>query len=257
MKRSSSPLDPWQWAAAPWRLALEGRCLWEGAALLAIQPLLALAPRGDGHQVLVLPMLLGNDLSTWLPRESLSRLGYQARPWNLGTNRGPVPGLMAACRERLQALHRQDGRKLSLIGWSLGGLYARELARQAPELVRLVITLGSPVTGDPAPAEFWKLHAAFTGQPMGLGEPGGSLAEPPPVPTTAIFSRSDGIVPWANSQERAGPLTENIEIESSHLGLGVNPMAIHVIANRLAQPEGAWRPYADRQTGDPAGPARA
>ncbi len=239
-------LFPASWhlhATAPLRLALEGRVGWEIGASLAAQPLLSLAPRGDGHPVLVLPLMLGNDLATQPLRHYLSKQGYAAQPWGLGINAGPRQELMVRCLRHLRELHERHGRSVSLIGWSLGGLYARELAKQAAEIVRLVITLGTPFTGRPKPAEIWQLYEWVTGDQMGLTEVQGPLEQPPPVPTTSIFSRSDGIVPWTASVERESRLTENIEIESSHLGLGVHPLALYAIADRLAQPEGTWRPF--------------
>ncbi len=241
-----SPFDaqnPWLQATAPLRLALEARVGCEFAALFATQPLLALVPRGDGHPVLVLPRLLGCDLSTQPLRYYLSELGYAASPWGLGVNLGPRQGVMRGCLARLRDLHAEHGRKVSLVGWSLGGLYARELAKEVPDLVRQVITLGSPFTGPQKPTDIWKLYQDVTGDPMGLPERPGGLEQAPPVPTTSIFSRSDGIVPWTSSVDCTGAQTENIEIESSHLGLAVNPLSLYAIADRLAQPVDAWQPF--------------
>jgi pimeloyl-ACP methyl ester carboxylesterase len=237
-------LDHWLSTLGPLRLALEGRAGWEFGALFAAQPWLAQSPRGDGHPVLVLPRFLGCDLSTQPLRDFLNRLGYRAEPWGLGVNLGPRAGVMDACLERLEHLHATHGRRVSLIGWSLGGLYARELAKEVPEQVRLVITLGSPFAGDQSdPAELWRLQERLTGEPAGLPLRHGPLDQAPPVPTTSILSRSDGIVHWTDSLEHEGPITENILVESSHLGLAFNPLCLHAIADRLAQPEGAWRPF--------------
>jgi len=232
-----------QQVSAPLRLALEGRAGCELGATLLGAPLLSRAPRGDGHPVLVLPLMLGNDLATVTLRGYLTRQGYAAQPWGLGINLGPRDRILERCLGRLQSLQRRHGRKVSLIGWSLGGLYARELAKEAPAAVRLVITLGTPFTGFPRPADIWQLYGLATGDRIGFSERHGPLEEPPPVPTTSIFSRSDGIVPWTNSCGPEGPLSENIEIESSHFGLGVNPLALYAIADRLAQPEGHWRHF--------------
>jgi pimeloyl-ACP methyl ester carboxylesterase len=150
---------------------------------------------------------------------------------------------MQAARDRLEDLYARHGRKVSLIGWSVGGLYARQLAKQAPALVRLVITLGSPLNGTPSPADLWRLVQDATGRGYGLPETEGPLEQPPPVPTTAIFSRSDGIVAWQDSIQPEGPMAENIEVESSHLGMAVNPLVLYAIADRLAQREGQWQPF--------------
>lgn len=228
---------------APLRLALEMRAGLEAAAMLAAQPLLRSAPRGDGHPVLVFPRLLGSDLATLPLRAYLTSLGYAAAAWNQGLNFGPHHGVMPAARESLGILRARHGQKVSLIGWSVGGLYARELAKQVPNDVRQVITLGTPLTGRPKPADLWRWVEQATGQPFGLPETHGPLEAPPPVPTTAIYSRSDGIVPWQDSVQLTGPQWENIEVNSSHLGLGVHPLVFYAIADRLAQPEGHWRAF--------------
>jgi len=228
---------------APLRLALEGRVGWEYGAMLAAQPLLYRAPRGDGHPVLVLPLMLGNDLSTLPLRGFLKDRGYAVFGWDQGVNLGPRAGVYDGCRRRLTELRRRHARRVSLIGWSLGGLYARALALQAPDDVRLVICLGTPISGDPRPEALWLLYHRITGDAMGLPAELGTLDRRLPVPVTSIYSRSDGIVPWRCSVEPDGPRAENIEVESSHLGLGVHPLALFAIADRLAQPEGHWRPF--------------
>jgi hypothetical protein len=106
-----------------------------------------------------------------------------------------------------------------------------------------VITLGAPIGDASRPTEMWRAWERMTGEPMGLPETHGPLSEPPPVPCTAIVSRSDGIVPWPFANETPGPCAETIEIESSHLGMAVHPLAVHAIADRLDQPEGAWQPF--------------
>ncbi|MGB5832908.1 MAG: alpha/beta hydrolase [Thiohalocapsa sp.] len=228
---------------APLRLALEARAPWEHGAMLAAQPLLSMLPKGDGHSVLVLPLMFGNDFSTLPLRTFLSGRGYAASAWDLGVNFGPRSGVFDACVERLSELRRAQDRPVSLIGWSLGGLFARALALQSPDDVRLVITLGTPITGEPSPAEFWRMYERFTGDPMGLPPHLAGLDRQLPVPATSIYSRTDGIVPWQSSIEPERSLTESIEVESSHLGLGAHPLALYAIADRLAQPEGQWHPF--------------
>ena len=122
-------------------------------------------------------------------------------------------------------------------------LYARELAKGYPEAVRQVIPLGTPFTGHPKATNAWRLYEFVTGHKIGTPEIHEPLRTPPPVPTTSIFSRSDGVVAWQCSVEQEGPLTENIEVEASHLGMGLNPMTFYAIADRLAQPEGEWKPF--------------
>jgi len=225
------------------RLALEGRAPWEFGAAIAAKPLLRLAPKGDGHPVLVFPGLIAPDMSTLPLRRFLKGRGYVAVPWQQGINLGPREGVIESCLGRVRDLYEAHGRKVSLIGWSLGGLYAREVAKVYPDAVRQVITLGTPFTGHPKATNAWRLYEFVTGHKIGAAELHEPLRTPPPVPTTSIFSRTDGVVAWQCSLEKEGPLTDNIEVEASHLGMGLNPMTFFAIADRLAQPEDAWQPF--------------
>lgn len=212
----------------------EGRAILELGALPASLPaLLALSPRGDGHPVLTLPGLLASDASMAILRRFLRELGYSVHPWNLGRNLGPSSELRAGMRARLDEVHEKVGRRVSLVGWSLGGIYARELARREPRKVRQVITLASPF------AAGMRMDSRYVDE--ALAE---RLRTPPPVPATAIYTRHDGVVPWQTCREDDHPHTENIEVPATHIGIGVNPLALYAIADRLAQPEGAWKPFA-------------
>ncbi|MGD9953755.1 MAG: esterase/lipase family protein [Burkholderiales bacterium] len=225
------------------RLALEWRAPWEYGASLLLRPLLDQAPRGDGHPVLLFPGLLASDRTTAPLRGYLESLGYVPYGWGLGANKGPREGVMDACRARLAQIHKRHKRRVSLVGWSLGGIYAREFAKETPKAVRLVITLGTPFTGHPKATNAWRVYEKVTGHRIGTADLHEPLRVPPQLPTTSIYSRSDGIVSWQCSVEKTGPLHENIEVEASHLGLGFNPLAWYAIADRLAQPEGAWKPF--------------
>jgi pimeloyl-ACP methyl ester carboxylesterase len=224
-------------------LALEGRAPWEFAASVLATPLLRRLPRGDGHRVLVLPGLAANDLTTLPLRTFLKDRGHDPRPWGLGANLGPRPGVMDALRERLRGLHAIDGRKVSLVGWSLGGVYARELAKELPDLVRCVVTLGAPFAGPAQATNASWLYERVSGQAAPDAQMQAALRAAPPVPTTSIYSRTDGIVAWQCSLNPRGPLCENIEVPASHIGLGLNPMALVAIADRLAQDPRRWRPF--------------
>jgi pimeloyl-ACP methyl ester carboxylesterase len=224
-------------------LLLELRALWELGAFFASLPVLQMLPRGDGHSVLVLPGLIASDTSTRPLRAFLQNRGYSPQGWDLGQNYGPRPGVEDGMVRRLKDLAASSGRKVSVIGWSLGGLYARVLANRAPEIVRQVITLGSPLTGDPRASNAWRLFEYTSGQSVDDPYWRRVLKEPTTVPTTSIYSRSDGIVSWQCSLERDRPQAENIEVESSHCGLGHNPAVLYAIADRLAQPEGTWQPF--------------
>jgi pimeloyl-ACP methyl ester carboxylesterase len=231
---------------SPWLLALEGRAFLELAALVPALPFLAGAPRGDGHPVLVMPGWLAGDASTRALRWFLRNRGYHAHGWRLGTNVGPSAEIVAGIGARFAALRTRHRRKVSVIGWSLGGIYARELARRFPDDVRQVITLASPFREPSATTVAW-LHRAGLGRrfPSVDDEVAAQrrLRTPPPVPCTAIYSKTDGIAAWRSCCEEASPLTENVEVASSHCGIGHHPAALLVIADRLAQPEGAWRPF--------------
>jgi pimeloyl-ACP methyl ester carboxylesterase len=224
-------------------LALEGRAPWEFAASVAAAPWLRKLPRGDGHRVLVLPGLAANDLTTLPMRAFLKDRGYQALPWEQGLNLGPRAGVLDALRERVRALFALDGRQVSLLGWSLGGVYARELAKEMPGKVRCVITLGSPFAGPPQATNAWWLFERLSGHPEPDAGMQAALRVAPPVPTTSVYSRTDGIVAWQCSLNPPGPLAENIEVHASHIGLGLNPLAMVAIVDRLAQDPAHWQPF--------------
>jgi pimeloyl-ACP methyl ester carboxylesterase len=219
----------------PGLLLAEGpRAITDMASLVQAAPYLYHAPRGDGHSLLVMPGLGASDRSTNLLRSFLSSIGYQAHSWNLGTNRGPgMPDLQAGLAERLDELFVASGqRKVSLVGWSMGGVYARTLAHQYPEKVRQVITLGSPIGGS-------SRSAANTPQ---------FLASQPltDIPSSAVFSKTDGIVPWRFATQQPAENAENIEVYGSHIGLGFSPSVFYATADRLAQSIDNWRPFERR-----------
>ena len=224
-------------------LALEGRAPWEYAALLASMPWLRKLPRGDGHPVLVFPGLGANDFTTAPLRRFLDGLGYVTHPWGQGFNFGPRQGVLERCTHDVRRLFNAHERKVSLIGWSLGGLYARELAKELPDHVRCVITLGTPFTGHPRATNAWRFFELVSGQSVHDPQVLAQLRREPPVPTTSIWSRSDGIVAWRCSVVASGPQAENIELHASHVGMGMNPLALYAVADRLAQPAGHWKPF--------------
>jgi hypothetical protein len=224
---------------------LETRALHEFGAFLGALPLLNLAPRGDGHPVLVLPGLVASDVSTRPLRSFLGGRGYAVSGWKQGRNLGLRDGVQDSMVDLLTEMNDTHGRKVSLDGWSLGGLYARQLAKMMPDRVRSVITLGSPFAGPPKATNAWQVYELASGKRADEADPdfGGSLADPPPVPTTAIFSRTDGICAWQGCMEKPSAQAESIEVESSHCGMGHHPAVVYAVAERLAQPEGAWAPF--------------
>jgi pimeloyl-ACP methyl ester carboxylesterase len=202
-------------------LSLEVPRTWAAfAQFTAVAPLLTRAPKGDGHPVLVLPGFLASDVSTVPLRQLLGRLGHRAHGWGLGRNVGPTRAVVEGLTRAVDELGGADHRSLSIVGWSLGGVFGRELARRCPGRIRQVVSLGSP----------------FNTADLGFG----ATADPLPVPSTAIYTRTDGIVDWRTTVQRTDERSENIEVRGSHCGLGVNPAAILAMADRLAQPEGAW-----------------
>ncbi|MGH8460197.1 MAG: esterase/lipase family protein [Stenotrophobium sp.] len=223
---------------SPLLLALESRVFAEFGGLLASLPLLRRLPRGDGHAVMVVPGFGGDDLSTLALRRVLNKLGYDSHGWGLGRNLGMRAGMKDALGTRLRALHESHEGKVSLIGWSLGGVFVREMARAQPQLVRRVFTLGSPINGHPDANNMTPIFRAVNrGKPVKLDWEGFQRRRvPPPVPCVAIYSRTDGIVEWHCSREEEADNTENVEVFSSHFGLPYNPLVLRALAARLPLP---------------------
>jgi pimeloyl-ACP methyl ester carboxylesterase len=230
-----------------WLKLLESRAMFEWGAFLAAAPWLRLMGRGDRHPVLVLPGFTAGDRSTQPLRTAIASNGYWVHGWRLGANIGPTDRIIEGMHERLHELHERHGRKVSLVGWSLGGIYARELARQHEDKVRQVITLGSPfrMTRSDRSTASWlfdRMSIEFREDVMNwtVHEDQKPLL---PVPSTAIYSRTDGIVRWHTCIDAESERHENIEVHGSHNGLGWNPAAITAVLDRLAQPEGQWQRF--------------
>jgi pimeloyl-ACP methyl ester carboxylesterase len=246
---ATGPSDDGRSAAGPsTRLLLTEpiRGLADHAALLLATPVLAAAPRGDGHGVLVLPGLLASDSSTIPLRGFLRWLGYDVRGWDLGRNHGPTEAILAGLPRAVLEHAERTGRPVSVIGWSLGGVYAREMARRYPRQVRQVITLGSPF----ALKDVRQSHAHGPYQRLSfLHAPEHTLpsreqrAKPIGVPSTAVYSRWDGVVAWQACIEPETALHQNLEVRCSHLGFGVDPATLWLIADRLAVPAGQRVPF--------------
>jgi pimeloyl-ACP methyl ester carboxylesterase len=210
-------------------------------------PLLAAARRGGGQPVLVLPGFLQSDASTLVLRSYLRWLNYSVHGWQLPANLGSTDSVVRGLRSRVVALKKTYGQRVTIIGWSLGGLYAHELARHAPGSVQQVVTLGTPVQlagrrGRAASLAFDRLSQLHVAPPLVVRpwrESGGLR-----VPATSVYSRSDGIAPWKACRLSPGRKRENIEVYGSHLGLVHNPSVLLLLADRLAQPEDSWRPFA-------------
>ena len=202
---------------------------------------------GDGHPVIVYPGLGAGSMNTRALRNFLQHAGFDAQDWGGGVNIGHegefddwLDGLVAHIHELRE---RHDGRRVSLVGWSLGGIFARELAKRAPDAVRSVITLATPFSALGDSTRAGALYKMLN-RDAGRFEPGveARLRQSPPVPTTSIYSKSDGIVNWRGCIEKRSASTESVEVDASHLGMVSHPAVLRIVANRLAQAEGSWRP---------------
>lgn len=205
-------------------------------------------PDGDGHPVLLLPGFLTGDMTTAPLRECLDEKGYKTYTWNGGINLGLNDHIAEHLHSLIQKIFEENkGQKITLIGHSLGGVFARELAREYPEMIRSVITLGTPfgAAAEATPQLLRKIYEFLNPGSDHLNDKDLQLRglTPPPVPTTSVFSKSDGIVDWQASLNPKAMKAENIEVISSHIGMIVNPLAIAAILDRLAQKEGQWQPF--------------
>ena len=207
----------------------------------------SLLPAGDGHPVVFFPGLATDRRAIAPLRNCCERLGYSVYDWELGFNTGPqglIDEWLQGLVRHVEAVSAEHGRPASLVGWSLGGIYAREIAKMAPASVRQVVTLGTPFASTGQETNVGWLYNALNGSPPALDAAlSMRLRTTPVVPTTSVYSRSDGVVSWKACLLRPTRRAENIEVDGSHIGLPWNPKVIRVVADRLAQAEGAWRRY--------------
>jgi pimeloyl-ACP methyl ester carboxylesterase len=228
------------------RAAMEWLSVYEVSAFHPASPLFAFVKSGDGHPVLILPGFVGSDRSTAPLRQLLRMRGHDAHGWLLGANYGAHAPVMSGMYRRLEHLHERTGRMVTIVGWSLGGMFARELARDRPTIVRQVITLSAPFRfrdGDRGHAS--ALYDAFgpRAEPFtGRSRPEHERPEMP-VPVSSIYTRTDGVVPWHACIEEVGPRRENIEVRATHTGIATNMLAAIAVADRLAQAPDRWRPF--------------
>lgn len=228
----------------------EGRAIFEFGAFNLLKRQMKNLPTGDGHPVLFLPGFMASDHSTQPMRRLFDELGYETFGWGLGRNVKFNAEREIAMRDLLSGIAQRTGRKVSIVGWSLGGVFARELAKMHPDITRLVISLGSPISSNRKYSSARHLFEAINGKTTAPEADGryADLDTAPPVPTTSIFTKTDGIVAWRGSVQKPSEhtQTENIIVPASHVGLGVNPIVMVAIADRLAQAEDSWQPF-DRQ----------
>jgi pimeloyl-ACP methyl ester carboxylesterase len=250
IKSSGAVADKAAAKAPSWLLSLLEipRALSEAASLIPTRSMLKKLPKGDGHPVITLPGFLASGRSMRTVRKHLRIWGYDAQCWNLGRNLGLTSerDLESLLDDRLHEVFDSSGEKVSLIGWSLGGLLAREVARRNPDLVRSVILLGSPI-GDPKSTNVWRLYESVSGQKVdeeAIRRRVDSLRQPiDGVPMTAIYSLSDAVVSAQIAQLPPGPMVENVGVAASHLGMGFNPAVLYVIADRLKQHSDDWKQF--------------
>ncbi len=228
-------------------LATEGfRALAEAGASYPYRRFFADATEGDGHPILVLPGFMADDNSTARLRNYLNELGYNAYGWELGRNYGKEE-MLYAIADVVEKLYETTGKKISLIGWSLGGVYARQVAKMHTDKVRQIITLGSPFMGiSEANNVAWIYNLITGGQKVAEVNPEllADLLIPAPVPTTCIYSKQDGVVPWEYCREaEETSIHQNIEVRSSHLGMANNPAVLKIITNRLQYKRETWEHF--------------
>lgn len=234
--RHALPTEPLERGSIPGRILTEGRAVLELPRFIWQGPSLARRPRGHRRPVLVLPGFGTGDLTTLPLRGYLRALGYDVHGWGLGRNEGDVERALPSLLERVRHLARASGTPVGLIGWSHGGVIARELARRAPEAVARVITFGTPVVGG---AKYTAIAPRFREQGLDLDRieqeiAAHNAAHPIRVPITAIYSCEDAVVAWQACLDPDNPDVEHVEVGGSHAGLGVNPDVFGLVADRLA-----------------------
>jgi pimeloyl-ACP methyl ester carboxylesterase len=234
---------------------LEARIFMEMALLPASLPLLMAAPQGDGHPVVLVPGFMAGESTLLALKLLLQNKGYDVHTWGLGRNVGFRGKHANALPQKIRYLHHTTGRKVSLVGWSLGGVFSFYGAETTQDCVRSIITLGSPVSVDmmgnqspPALKAMYRLVSHRLGASAHLMQPRAKAMREHrrlPIPTSCLYSLSDGVVPPQEATIDGDPaLHENIQVPGSHVGLGFNGIVMAIVADRLAQPEGDWKPFA-------------
>lgn len=223
------------------RLGMEGRWIAEFAAHHLSQRWLSRLPHGDGHSVLVFPGFLTSGYSTGPIRRTLTNLGYDVHDWGFGRNLSYSAHLEERMQDKVSQHFKESGRKVSLVGWSLGGVFAREIARARPEMVRNVISLGSPITGTKHVTLAGPIYEFLNGKfDSEVVQRIAGMRKPLPVPSSVLYSRYDGVVHHHGALQEEADNAENIRVPASHLGMGANPVVLSVIADRLCQEEDQW-----------------
>lgn len=191
--------------------------------------------RGGGQPVVVYPGYLTGDISSLRLRRSLRRAGYATYGWELGQNRGARADLLDRLGQRLETVVDRHGEPATLVGWSLGGIFARELAKQRPGLIRLVVTLGSPFSGDPRANNAWRIYEFLNDHPVDRPPIPSDLAEKPSVRTVAVWSPRDGIVAPSAARGQGHESDRQVRLDERHLSLARAPDGIRLVGNILSE----------------------
>jgi pimeloyl-ACP methyl ester carboxylesterase len=221
---------------SPGGLLREARGFLEFPRLLFRSMDLVQQPRGRGEPVMVLPGYGAGDGSTAVLKTYLRLLGYRASGWHLGRNSGNVPDLMPRVMKRVLSMHRRTRHRVRLIGWSLGGFIAREAARERPDIIDQVITLGTPVVGGP---KYTILAERLRRRGVDLDAMEAEIASRNETiirtRVTALYSRQDAVVAWQACIDRNCKNIEHVEVQTTHMGFGFSPEVYKIIAQRLAE----------------------
>jgi pimeloyl-ACP methyl ester carboxylesterase len=185
----------------------------------------------DGPPALVIPGWVASDRTTLALRKALADAGWRVHGWKLGFNRGATAETVAHLRRRLGEIGKGD--PVLVVGWSLGGVYARELARAAPEQVRAVITLGSPFSGDPHQNNVWRLYEWIAGHKVDE-PPIPRVTEKPPVPHLAFWSRRDGIIAPRAARGLDHERDKAVEMRCTHMAFGVSNRLTRDVARQIS-----------------------
>ncbi|CAM8673135.1 hypothetical protein sphantq_01895 [Sphingobium sp. AntQ-1] len=195
--------------------------------------MLAQGMRGDGRHVLLIPGLLASEQRMEPLRAVLGAAGYVAHGWGMGRNFGPKPDSLEQIDRRVDAIRRESGAPVTLVGWSLGGLYAREYAKFAAHKVGGVVTMGTPFSGDPRANHAWRLYQLVSGFPVDRPPFPCTREAKPPVPTVALWSPRDGVILPACARGRAGERDRAIEVDCTHMGFAAAPEGIAAVGKAL------------------------
>lgn len=190
--------------------------------------------RGDGRHILLIPGLLASESRMEAMRAILNAAGYDAHGWGMGRNLGPRSDSLERIDRRVDQIRRESGGKVTLVGWSLGGLFAREYAKHAAGKVGGIVTMGTPFSGDPRANHAWRLYQLVSGFPVDQPPFACRREEKPPVRTIALWSRRDGVILPECARGRNGERDQAIEVDCTHMGFAASPEGILAVGQALA-----------------------